>query len=226
MASSLNSRLTFPSVLMYIGITTTTYSGSLFIPTILRQLGWTAVKAQVMSIPIYAVALVCTLTAAFLSDKLKHRYGFIVLGSVISTIGYIILLNMLSVKVGIRYFAVFLFLTGGFIVHPIIIIWLSNNVSGHYKSGVSSAMQLGFGNLSGIIASNIYITKQAPTFKLGFGLGLGLVWLCVISATVQLFYLMRENKLRNEGKRDDRFSLPEEELKNLGDDHPSFRFTY
>lgn len=211
---------------MYIGITTTTYSGSLFIPTILRQLGWTAVKAQVMSIPIYAVALVSTLTVAFVSDKLKHRYCFIIGGSLIATIGYIILLNMLSVKVGVRYFAVFLFLTGGFIVHPMIIIWLSNNVSGHYKSGVSSAMQLGFGNISGIIASNIYISRQAPTFKLGFGFGLGFVWVNVLSATALLFVLVRENKLRNAGKRDDRYNLPEEELKNLGDDHPSFRFTY
>jgi len=211
---------------MYIGITTTTYSGSLFTPTILRQLGWTAIKAQVMSIPIYAVALVCTLTCAFISDKLKHRYGFIVGGSLISTIGYIILLNMLSVTVGVRYFAIFLFLAGGFIVHPMIIIWLSNNVSGHYKSGVSSAMQLGFGNISGIIASNIYITSQAPTFKLGFGLGLGLVWVNVFAATALLVVLVRENRLRNAGKRDDRYNLPEEELKNLGDDHPAFRFTY
>lgn len=72
----------------------------------------------------------------------------------------------------------------------------------------------------------MFLQSQAPRYPLGFGLGLGLVWLCVITSVVFLFYLRRENRLRNEGRRDDRYNLPEDEKRNLGDDHPAFRFTY
>ena len=79
----------------------------------------------------------------------------------------------------------------------------------------SRISQLGFGSLSGIIASNVFITEQAPTFKLGFGDDLGRVWLCGTSAAVMLYILRRENKIRDAGEKDDRYSLPEHELQTL-----------
>ncbi|KAI8657854.1 hypothetical protein NCS57_01164800 [Fusarium keratoplasticum] len=214
------------SILMYMGIVTTSYSGSFFTPTILKQLGWTSIRAQIMSIPIFIFATVCALVCAIASDKLKHRSGFIFGGCLFTTIGYVILLNMMSVSVGVRYFALFCIVGGGYIAQPIVLVWASNNNSGHYKVGVASAMQVGIGNVGGIIASNMFVTSQAPEYPLGFGLGLGLVWLCVLSSVVFLLYIKRENKLRDQGKRDDRYNLPEDERNNLGDDHPAFRFTF
>ena len=87
-------------------------------------------------------------------------------------------------------------------------------------------MQIGLGNSGGIIASNIYLTSQAPTYHLGFGLSLGLVWLCAFAAIGMLFLLRSENKKRNAGKRDHLMNLPADELDNMGDGHPAFRFTY
>jgi cyanate permease len=104
----------FCSVLMYLGIVNTGYGGSFFTPTILNQLGpkWTPVRSQVMSIPIYIVATVMALTTAFLTDRLKHRFSFIIIGCCIATVGYAILLSMKHVPVGARYLALF-FITGG-----------------------------------------------------------------------------------------------------------------
>jgi hypothetical protein len=99
-------------------------------------------------------------------------------------------------------------------------------MGGHLKRGVSSAMQIGLGNCGGIIASNIYLPKQKPRYPVGFGVGLGLVWLSGFSAIAFLVLLWMENKKRDEGKRDYRLNSSVEELENLGDDHPSFRFTY
>lgn len=142
---------------MYIGIVTTTYSTSFFVPTILRQLGWTALRAQVMSIPVYVAAVVCSLTVAWASDKLRHRFGFLLLGGCTATVGYIILLNMFSVHVAVRYFAVYTLVAGGTITQTISIVWVNNTMAGHYKRGVSSAMMVGFGNLGGIIARLVYL---------------------------------------------------------------------
>ena len=123
------------SVLMYLGIVNTGYSTSFFTPTILTQLGWTSIRAQVMSIPIYIVATVLAITTAVITDKLKHRFGAILIGCCVATIGYAILLNMHRVPVGARYFALYLITGGGYIAQPVTIVWLSNNVGGHYKRG-------------------------------------------------------------------------------------------
>ncbi|KAJ9617269.1 hypothetical protein H2200_000990 [Cladophialophora chaetospira] len=213
-------------VLMYLGTVTTSYAGAFFIPTIVKQLGWTAVKAQLMSIPIWTCAMLSTLTTCYLSDRLRHRYGFIVVGACVSTLGYVILLKMHSVAVGVRYFAIFFCFSGAFIVQPVTVVWLSNNVAGHYKAGISSAMQIGLGNIGGIVASLMFVSTQAPEYPLGYGLGLGLQWVCVVAATIFFFLLRRENKIRDNGGRDDRYNLPDAERNNLGDDHPAFRFTY
>lgn len=211
---------------MYLGATNTGYSTSFFTPTILAQLGWTSIRAQIYSIPIYIVATVVCLTSALLTDHFRHRYAFAMLGVAVSSIGYIILLAQSSVSVGGRYAAVYLVMAGGYIIQPITLVWLSNNMGGHYKRSISAAMQIGFGNLGGIIASNIYITDQKPIYPVGYGVSLGLMWVSGIACTVLFIGMRLENKKRDRGERNDRLSLPKEERDNLGDDHPGFRFVY
>lgn len=77
---------------------------------------------------------------------------------------------------------------------------------------------------SGLLGSNVFLVREAPTYHTGFGVGLALVWVCGICATSLFFYIRRENKLRDGGGRDYRYELPQKERDNLGDDHPSFRF--
>lgn len=214
------------STLMYLGALTTGYAASFFIPTIVRDMGWTSLMAQVMSIPIYIVAAVMTLVIAFISDKVKHRVGFVLLGCTVSTIGYIILLTQQSVPVGARYFALFAVTGGAYIAQPIIMGWQSNNVSGHYKQAISSAMQIGFGNCGGLVASNVFFTSESPLYVTGYSTCLSLILLCMISAIGLFLILWRENRLRDQGARDHRLGLEPDELQNLGDDHPGFRFAY
>ena len=218
--------LVIDRILMYLGVTNTGYSTSFFIPTILSELGWTTVRAQVLSIPIYVVAAATCLTTAFLTDRLRHRYAFAILGVFISSVGYIILLAQRSVCVGVRYLAIYLITAGGYTTQPITLVWLSNNMGGHYKRSISVAMQVGFGNTGGIIASNIYLTNQRPTYHIGYGVSLGLIWVTGIACTVLLVGLRFENRKRERGERDYRLTLPEDEKDNLGDDHPGFRFVY
>ncbi|KAL6230786.1 major facilitator superfamily domain-containing protein [Aspergillus navahoensis] len=212
--------------IMYFGIVNTGYAVSFFTPTILQQLGWTSIRAQVMSIPVYVVAMVTTLSAAWLSDRLAHRYTFTLAGVLIATVGYVMLLCQSSIPVGARYFALFAITGGGYLTQPILMGWLSNNVAGHYKQSIASAMQIGFGNCGGLVASNIFFDSEKPGFRTGFGVSLGMAWICGLSCAVFLAYLVRENRMRRQGKRDWRLGLEEEEKGNLGDDYPTFRFTY
>lgn len=159
---------------------------------------------------------------AYLTDRLRHRYTFTMVGITVASIGYILLLCQSRISIGVQYFALFLVVSGGYITQPVSIAWLSNNVGGHYKRSVASAVQIGFGNLGGIVASNIYFTEEQPRYPTGYGTSLGLLWISATACTVLFFGVLRENKKRNRGDRDGR--LDEHDVGNMGDDHPHFRF--
>jgi hypothetical protein len=48
--------------------------------------------------------------------------------------------------------------------------------------------------------------------------------MCGTACTIFFFVLKAENRRRDRGARDNRYEEGEEELKNMGDDHPGFRF--
>jgi hypothetical protein len=221
--------------LMYTGVTTSGYATALFVPTIVNSLGYSGVESQVHSIPIWIVAAVITFATSILTDRLRHRYGFIMFGVAFASIGYVILLcqgplakphhSQTGLSVHVRYMAVFFVCIGTYIFQPVAIVWLANNLSGHYKRAVGLAVQVGFGNVGGIIASNIFQTNQSPRFYVGYSVSLGMLLFGGIMATVLAVGLTMENKKRERGERAHRLQLDQHELGNLGDDDPRFRFS-
>jgi hypothetical protein len=65
------------------GIFTPLYCISLFLPTIIKGLGYTNNVAQLMTVPPYVVACVCCITAGFAADKTRQR-GVYVIGCIVS----------------------------------------------------------------------------------------------------------------------------------------------
>jgi hypothetical protein len=207
--------------LAYFGVVNTGYATSFFIPTIVRELGYTSAVAQVRSIPIFVVATCTTIFTAWLTDRARHRFLFCIAGLVIASIGYILLLAQHHLSTGVKYFALFLVVPGGYMAQPITLVWLSNLVSGHYKRSVSSAMQVGLGNVGGIVASNVFLERETPFYTTGYAVSLALLWVCGAACTA-LFWLVKvENGKRERGERD--YRLQEVDSDNLGDDHPGFR---
>lgn len=97
-------------------------------------------------------------------------------------------------------------------------------MGGHYKRSLASAIQIGLGNCGGIIASNIFLKAEAPYYPTGFGTSLALMGLTGITSTIMFIGLKWENRIRDRGGRDYRLTNGED-LGNMGDDHPHFRFT-
>lgn len=150
-------------------------------------------------------------------------------GVLVATAGYAILLTPQqgSVSAGARYFALFLVVGGGYVAQPVTLAWLANNVSGHYKRSVASALQIGVGNCGGMVASNVFLQSERPRYATGYGVGLALVWVCGLACTVMYVGVRRENGRRDRGERDGRLVEGQEadDLDNMGDDHPAWRFT-
>ncbi|KAI8296327.1 putative transporter [Colletotrichum sp. SAR 10_98] len=87
------------------------YGFSTFLPSILRlDLGFTALEAQYLSIPVYFVGGLSFFTAAILGDKWRLRgtsTKFLLGLDVFAVVGYAILLGVAN-SPGIRYFACYL----------------------------------------------------------------------------------------------------------------------
>ncbi|KAI1321109.1 MFS general substrate transporter [Xylariaceae sp. FL0255] len=218
--------------LVYLGVGITGYSLTFFLPTILVEFGWTAQEAQVHTIPVYAVTAVVMVLVAWLSDRLRHRYGFILFGCLLATIGYAILVHLsrggseaVNRSRNTLYGAIFITSIGGYICTPMALAWLANNIAGHWKRAFGSGIQVSLGNIVGIVASNIFLDSEAPRYPTGYGTAIAFTWIGGLAATVLFLVLKRENKLRDAGRRDERLNAPRDELENMGDYHPSFRFT-
>ena len=212
------------SGLMYFGITATNYSLSYYLPTVLTELGYSSSDAQVQTVPIYAAGLVVALVTAWTSDRLHHRFSFVMIGVSINILGYIVLLAQATVSVKVRYMALYFVLCGLWIAGPVAIVWASNNLGGHYKRAIGVAIVNGMGNMAGFVASNVFIANQAPRYPVGYGVILAMSVLAGVAATGLYLGLRRENRKRDRGERDELFETSKEELDNAGDDDPRFRF--
>jgi hypothetical protein len=125
----------------------------------------------------------------------------------------------------VQYAGCFLGAVGIFPCISNIISWAANNTEGVYKRGVTLGFVIGFGNLNGVVSSNIYLASEAMTgYKTGHGVILGyMCGLLCLGSIITHFALAAENKKRLAGKRDGRIvGMSESEVELLGDRRPDF----
>lgn len=207
----------------YFVINVSVQSFSLFLPTILQALGWTSLKTQFYTVPVYTVACIWSIFIFYLSDHYKRRGYFLLFGSVCAIIGYSLLATSKSNNV--KYGAVFLAAMGAFPGGPIYLSWGLNNAAGQSVRAVSSAFIISIGSSGALLATWTYLTRDAPLYKRGHYINIGASVLAGVIAVVAIAYTRWENGVREKGGRDARLvGLSAEEEKDLGYRHPGFRY--
>ena len=212
---------TWLAMVVYMGVDGSLYAFSLFIPTIILELGYKSTRAQLLTVPVYCGAAVVTLFVGWGADRYGYR-GFWNLGcGAIAITGYAMLRS--TGNAHISYAGCFLAAAGVYPQIPNTIAWFSNNFEGAYKRGVALAIFISWGNLNGVVSSNIYRAKDKPRFKLGHDVVLGYLSLAMVGTIVSLLYLSYENRARRAGKRDHRIEgKTKQEILDLGDHDPSY----
>lgn len=165
---------------------------SSFTPTILKELGWTASRAQVMSIPIWMVGIAVTLSASYAAGKLSLRWPFVLAGAGCALVGWCLQYAQVQ-PAAVRYFALYLIAFGSFMQFPILIGWLNSNLRGRPQQAIASAVQLGIGNCANFVASNVFVTLESPKYPTGFATGVGIAALSILALLVVTLALARHN---------------------------------
>ena len=198
---------------------------SLFMPTILADLGWTATKAQLYSVPPYVCACLIAIAIAFVSDKTNRRGLYLAIFTLPAIAGFSIM--RWAKDPNVRYGGIFLITIGAFPGGPGFLAWAANNAAGPAIRSVSTAYVVTLGTAGGILATWTYTFVDAPKYPTGHTINLTGQICVLILACFGIAYCKWENKQRDAGKRDHRLNgLSEEQIKDLGYRHPEFRYIH
>lgn len=196
---------------------------SVFMPTVLNDLGWTATKAQLYSVPVYVSASAVAIAIAFISDKTRMRGLYLGLFTFLGMTGFALL--RWNRNETVRYVAVYLAAVGAFPGGPGFLSWGLNNSAGPAVRAVSGGWIVTLGTIGGIVATWTYLVRDAPEYPIGHSINLGAQVVVLCLAIFGVSYCMYENRLRARGGRDYRLQgATEEEKRDLGYRHPEFRY--
>ncbi|PNP56877.1 hypothetical protein FNYG_15311 [Fusarium nygamai] len=194
-----------------------------FIPTILREFGWTSTEAQLKSVPPYLVACCVTITLGYLSDRFNKRGIFMAGILPCSIVGYSIL--RFSDNVNAKYGAVFLNAIACFGASSGFLSWGINNAGSPAVAAVAGGYMVMVGSLGGVVSTWTYLAHGSPLFHTGHTINLALQCFCFCLASFGLAHCIYDNKYRAAGKRDERIrGLTNEEKLALGHRNPEFRY--
>ncbi|GAA5934073.1 hypothetical protein JCM10213_008517 [Rhodosporidiobolus nylandii] len=214
---ALQDPLVLAYALLFHGFAFPLYSLSLFLPTIIQQLGYASWKAQLMTVPVYALAFIGILFFAWVSHRLNQRGSMIILNGAIAIVGYVVLLA--TNTPGAHYAGTFISVLGIYCANALLLSWPSENVSPQTKRATASANQIFIGDIGAIVGVLVYRPDlNAHFFRLphgiailytGFGMAVaGFLWWTMARANKS------DNRSRNEGsdgrgdrKRGYRFQL-------------------
>lgn len=213
------------NIFVYWGIVCPLYGTSLFLPSIIRELGYEKSTAQLMTVPIYITAAILAVIVAYFSDRHGRRSPFIIGPLLVMIVGFSMCISSSNPRV--VYGGVFIAVCAIYPAFPGVISWLSNNLAGSLKRSVGMAIQIGVGNLGGAMASNFYRQADAPQYKLGHALELGFIGLGIVASLILLFGYRRVNNKRERRMADGALEgYSQQELSSKGDRALTFRYVY
>lgn len=166
----------FFGAFMYFGLIVPAYGYAYFSPTIIGTYGYSPIQTQLHSVPPWAAAWAFSMIIATFSDLTRHRFLFTVGPILVAIAGLSILISVHN-NTKLEYAALFLVAMGAYSAMPVIICWFQQNLGGHHRRAIGSAWQVGFGNIGGIIAVYVFLTKDKPKYVTGYSVCIA--WCCL-----------------------------------------------
>lgn len=203
---------------------TCSFGFSTFLPVIIRGFGFSSVRTQLLTVPVYIWASIFYLTIAFFSDLVRRRAIFMIPLALVTAIGYSMMLSVDMENTAVLYFATFVTATGIYCVVGLNVTWNSNSNAGYYKRATAIGLQQTVGNSAGIMAGQIYrITNRDGRYVIGHSVSLTAIILAAVGYAAMYVLLRSMNRKRDSLTEDEKKKMLDAGVK--GDRHPEFRYT-
>ncbi|KAK2839150.1 hypothetical protein FQN49_006425 [Arthroderma sp. PD_2] len=164
----------------------------IFLPTMIKSMGFTAATSQGLTAPPYLFAAFFTVTVSWYSDKYQQRAIAVVSSALLASVGYALLSACESIW--LRYFGMFLAAGGLFSGSSNLSPWVMNNQGSDSRRGFTMVL-VGVIGLSGtVLGSRIYPLADGPRYVKGNTLCASLMVTQCILGTIYRWLLTRENR--------------------------------
>jgi sugar phosphate permease len=219
------------ATVIFWGNTVGVYGFTATVPTVINGLGYSSANAQLLTIPIYVFAAIVTLIWAWGSDLTQIRSPWIIAGYSIAVLGFIAQLAIPHPRYpGLTYGFLFPVAAGLYCPFTCLVSWIGNSLAPSSKRAVGMALLISVGNMGGIMGSNIYLSREAPKYTTGFSASLAMCCAAILMTLVLRWAYARENKKKDAmlaelGEAAIRAKYTDNELMNMGDKSPFFRYT-
>ncbi|WZH44063.1 major facilitator superfamily domain-containing protein [Fusarium acuminatum] len=193
-----------------------------YLPTILKDMGYTSINAQGLSACPYITAYFVCVGMSMISDRVGQRGPFVFVFCCIGAVGYILLSVIRTTA--IRYFATFLVCAGVFPAVALTFTWVTDNQGSSSKRGAGLAIFGMFGQCGPILGARLFPKSDGPFYHKGMWVCAGVLLAAALMAIVLSACLRIQNRHRDKvhGKSDPDH-VPAD-IAEKGDAHPMYRF--
>jgi sugar phosphate permease len=216
------------TAIMFFSINVAFSSMPVFLPTIIKEMGWSSAMSQALSAPPYLLAFAVVLLTAYASDRAKARSPFIMLNAALACSGYLLIFfaGLIGLPSWIRYLGVYPATAGFFTCVTLIITWTLNNQESDSKKGTGVAMLQYFGQCGPLLGTRLYPKDEGPLYLKGMAVCAGFMALVGVLALSLRWKLKKENLKLESGQT---YEDEEEDVELLAEGQerwPARKFTY
>ncbi|KAL6157038.1 hypothetical protein ACJQWK_06638 [Exserohilum turcicum] len=165
---------------------------SVFLPTILAEMGFSNVNAQGLTAPPFFVSFITVIITCYIADRTQQRGLMIAVLTAIGGAGYVMLATTKSVAA--RYVGVFLAAAGIFPAIGNVLPWITNNQGSDTRRGTGLALANLIGQCGPILGTRLYPKSEKPYYVKGQSICAGFMFLFCLLALVLRTLLVWENK--------------------------------
>ncbi|KAJ7665199.1 major facilitator superfamily domain-containing protein [Mycena polygramma] len=195
----------------------------------LKNLGFTTIQSNLLTIPSTVCGLLMLLFTAYLSEIVNSRVAATIVLQLWALPLLIALYTFDKFTSQWVYFAVVTLVTGFPYVHPIQVAWASRNSYSVRTRTISASCYNMFVQAGAIIYANIYRTDDKPLYKRGNRVLIGICCMNIVLYILTFFFYRALNKARD--KKWNAWSKKEQQeyietTKDAGNQRLDFRFAY
>jgi hypothetical protein len=159
-----------------------------FLPTIIRDMGFESLTAQGLTAPPYLVAFLVVITTAYYSDRLQTRSTFIIAHAILAALGYSTIAILGHLK------SPYPAIAGFFSCITVIITWTINNQESDSKRGAGMAILNVIGQCGPLVGASIFPAEEGPWYVKGMAICAGFMVMAGVLAGLLRWILIRENR--------------------------------
>ncbi|KAK9244133.1 major facilitator superfamily domain-containing protein [Lipomyces tetrasporus] len=202
---TLTDRFLFPIFILGFVAFVPSQTANYYLTITLRQLGFTEIVTNLLTIPYAIINISMTIGFSRLSDKFGVKWVFCLLSAIWVFTPQLLLEIIPDGSSRWLRFALITLILGYPYYHPILISWISSNANNPDRRSLAFAVYNISVQCGNILAANVYRESDAPYYHRGNGIliGLNVLSMVIILAIRQYYVIENRRKERLWGQLDD-----------------------